>query len=76
MKTATFISKSWKQWNSLTDFQIKSTQTDVLDLQYKSQEWEIVITSRNQSILSYKTINFKHDQNEYQHTHKIVDENI
>ena len=36
----------------------------------------IVITSINESILSYKTINFKHDQNEYQHTHKIADENI
>ena len=36
----------------------------------------IVITSMNESILSYKTINFKHDQNEYQHTHKIADENI
>ena len=32
----------------------------------------IVITSMNESILSYKTINFKHDQNEYQHTHKIA----
>ena len=37
---------------------------------YKSQEWEIVITSMNESILSYKTINFRHDQNEYQHTYE------
>ena len=30
----------------------------------------IVITSMNELILSYKTINFKHDKNEYQHTHE------
>ena len=30
----------------------------------------IVITSMNELILSYKTIKFKHDKNEYQHTHE------